>query len=115
MMDERKNVHTIPNPHLLQAQKALALLLSKLEGRPGTEEFTQHHCTTRYKKRKANLLTVIGLTTSQRCGWHMHIEYVTEKACARINILRRYKSFSTENRYKNCTLLSYVLFSSMLT
>ena len=31
-----KNVQTYPHPHLLQAQQALALLLSKLVGRPGT-------------------------------------------------------------------------------
>ena len=33
----------------------------------------------------------IDLFFSQRCDWHMHIEYVTEKAWARINLLRRYK------------------------
>ena len=31
-----KKCPNIPHPHLLQAQKALALLLSKLVGRPGT-------------------------------------------------------------------------------
>ena len=36
MTDERKNVQTTPHPHLLQAQKALALLRSKLVGRPST-------------------------------------------------------------------------------
>ena len=37
-----------PHPHLLQAQNALALLLSKLVGRPGTEICTapSHHPTT---------------------------------------------------------------------
>ena len=33
----------------------------------------------------------LGLFFSQRCDWHMHIEYVTEKAWARINLLRSYK------------------------
>ena len=36
MIDERKNVQTTPHPHLLEAQLALALHLSKLVGRPGT-------------------------------------------------------------------------------
>ena len=33
----------------------------------------------------------LGLFFSQRCDWHIHIEYVTEKAWARINLLRSYK------------------------
>ena len=36
-IDERKKCSNNPHPHPLQAQKVLALLSSKLEGRPGTE------------------------------------------------------------------------------
>ena len=37
MIGDRKKISELPHPHLLQAQYALALPLSKLTGRPGTE------------------------------------------------------------------------------
>ena len=46
MIDERKKCPNNPNPHLLQAQQALALLI-QISRTPRHWKFTQHHRTTR--------------------------------------------------------------------
>ena len=33
----------------------------------------------------------LGLFLSNDCSWHQHINYIKDKACARINIIRRLK------------------------
>ena len=65
MIGARKNTRNSPYQHLLQAQYALALPLSRLIGRPGTERYPSPDITSKKRgnhknaKRKKNVIIVI--------------------------------------------------------
>ena len=52
---QEKKIPSNPHPHLLKAQSALALVLSRLVGRPGTESYQRHHPTRPHPSANNNI------------------------------------------------------------
>lgn len=67
--------------------KTEALLISRKLNRPDHPPiFMQNHLISEVDTHKH-----LGLFLSNDCTWHEHIKYITEKAWARINIMRKLK------------------------
>ena len=71
----------------LNPTKTEAMLFSRKLNRPHHPPiFMQNHQITKVDSHKH-----LGLYLSNDCTWHEHINYITEKAWTRINIMRRLK------------------------
>ena len=57
----------------------------------------------------------LGLTLSNTCTWSEHIQTISTKACARLNLLRALKFWIIRKSLEKCTSLWYVPYNSIVT
>ena len=89
--------------------KTEAMLFSRKLNRPHHPPiFMQNHQITEIDSHKH-----LGLYLSNDCTWHKHINYITEKAWTRINIMRRLK-FKLDRKSLEQIHLAFSLVRSVL-
>ena len=80
-IDERKKCSNNPHPHLQQAQYALALLLSKLVGRPGTGSLPSTIAPPDHPKDNKRAMMALG--RSPKYHWNQVISKSVHRFCRR--------------------------------